>query len=116
MKTGSYVNPDLAAALANATAQFDLAGYLDDRIKEIGNSVGMDRFLFRSVSYSRRTDTTAMLLAGDTHLRTLARAKGIDLRAFDNVIGQVQQLILDHTNKETPGKKMANALMRFCDL
>ena len=116
MKTGSCINPDLAAAMANATTQFDLAGHLDCRIRELSDAIGMDLFVFRSAGYIRRTDTTAMLLAGDNYLRTLARAKGIDLRDFDNAIGQVQQLILENTTKDNPGKKVANALMRFCDL
>lgn len=109
-------NPELAAALADSGSTIDYADKMEKSIESLADQARADTFPYRPPTYSRQTYTTAMLLAGDGTLRDMARAKGIDVRAFDNAVGQAQQLILENTNKPTPGAKVATVLRRICGL
>jgi len=109
-------NPELVAALSNSPEVFDWRSYLEGRMTLLARNVQSDTFALRASTYSRQTSTVALLLAGDSVLRDLADKNHVDLRAFDNVIGQVQQLILVNANKPAPAAKVANALRRLCGL
>ncbi len=99
--------------MAGAQSCVDYMAYLDDSIKSLAQQAEQNTFAYRGAHYSRETFTTAMLLSGSSVLRDLARAKGIDLRAFDNIIGQVQQLIIENTSKPNPGSKVIVVLEKL---
>lgn len=109
-------NPELAAALEGSRQVSDYKDYFEQRIETLAIQARQDTFASRPATYSRQTFTTALLLAGDNIIRELARQKGIDVRAFDNIVGQVQQLIMENTNKPVPGAKVAKALRNLCGL
>lgn len=105
-------NPELAAALSNSQVSIDYRDYLEGQIQHIAELAKQDLFCYRCTDYSRQVYTTALLLSADSQLRMLAKDKGIDLKAFDNIIGQTQQLIIDLTRKPIPGVKVATVLRR----
>jgi len=109
-------NQELVTALKNSPEVFDWRSHLEARMTLFARNVQNDTFVLRAPNYSRQNFTVALLLAGDATLRDLAQQNHVDLRAFDNVIGQVQQLILVNANKPAPAAKVANALRRLCGL
>lgn len=113
MNATSQTNPELVAVLAGARPTVDYLDHMTASINNLADRAKQNTFIFRSPQYSRETWVTALLLAGDVELRKLARDKGIDLRAFDNIIGQTQQLIIDNTNKPAPGQKVAIVLRKL---
>lgn len=105
-------NPQLVEALRNSSDVFNYKDHLECQMKWLCKEVQCDSFDLRPAAYSRHMFTVAMLLAKDNILRTLAAQNHVDLRAFDNAVGQVQQLILTLTNKPAPAAKIAAVLDR----
>ena len=108
--------PELAKALAEAPGSNAVKELIEEQIEHLSALVKSDAFIYRGPGYSRQTHTVALLLAGDPTIRALAVAKGIDVRAFDNIVGQVQQLLLEAVSKPTPGEKVAFTLRKFCGI
>ena len=108
-------NPELVAALEGALANFDLKARFDNMLKSLIEVLPQDTFTTRSPNFSRRTHVVSAMLAYDNVLRDLAVEAGIDLTAFDNIIGQVQQLLLTECAKAPPGLKVVRTLQQIVE-
>ncbi len=105
--------PELFEALQSAGTSFDYKEHWQETIKRASTLIAQDDFYYRSVSYSRNNHTIAALLASDPQLRTLAINAGIDVRAFDNIVGQAKQLMLTHAQKQPTGAKLVIVLNKL---
>lgn len=112
----SAPNKELAEALTNAESVFNYQEHWDSRIKSLADGVIKDTYDYRAPQYSRNNYTVAGLLAFDGRLRTEARDAGIDVREFDNILGQVAQLMLTKVTRVNPAVKVANALRKLTGL
>jgi len=110
----SLPNPELYQALLNSPPSFDWKEYLEEKMKSAASAIPKDSFALRAVQYSRQNYTVALLLAFDSVLRDDCRSAGIDVREFDNIVGQAQQFILTKTQpKVTPANKMVQVLRKL---
>lgn len=106
----STLNPELAAVLQESPAAFNYKEHWENKIAALSKEIARDLFTLRTPQYSRTTYTVAGLLMLDQTLRAAAIEAGIELRAFDNIVGQVQQLILTNANKPITGAKFVKVL------
>lgn len=109
-------NTELVEALLNAQHVFDWKEHIEKKIEVLQQHLPHDSFELRAVNYSRQNYTTAAILAFDPVLREEARNAGIDVREFDNIVGQVQQFILAKTTRPIPGVKVVNVLKKLTGL
>lgn len=106
----SAPNQELADALHNAISSFEYKVYWEEQMKRLQLNIAQDSYSNRGTNYSRRGATVAAMLAEDGVLRGAAKEQGIDLREFDNIVGQAAQLMLTKVTKTNPAVKVVKVL------